>query len=83
LNENGPPYSAFVTWRVYRLSPSASVQAVIRHFENLSGWGVTVRVGNPTNQVTLRKGNALAYVVASKSEYEMNVDYDGYGGRGH
>ena len=83
LNENGPPYSAFDTWHVYRLSAPVPLKAVIRHFENLSGWDVTVRVGNPPNQLTLRKGNASIYVVASTSGYEVNVDYDGYGGPGH
>lgn len=83
LNENGPPYSAFDTWRVYRLPPTTPVQAVIKHFENLPGWGVSVVVGSPPDEVTLRKGMALLYVTASTSGYEMSIDYDGYGGPGH
>ena len=83
LNENGPPYGAFDTWRAYRLSPPVPVQAVIRHFESLPGWGVSVRVGNPTDQVGLRRGMALINVMASDSGYQMSVDYDGYDGPGH
>lgn len=83
LNENGPPYSAFDTWHIYQVSPPVPVQAVIRHFENLPGWAVSARVGNPINQVTLRKRDGLIYVVVSKSGYEVSVDYDGYGGPGH
>jgi len=83
LNENGPPYGAFDTWHVYRLPPAIPVPAVIRHFESLSGWGVAMRGGNPIDEVTLRKGSASLYVMASKSGYEVSVDYDGYGGPGH
>ena len=83
LNDNGPPYSAFDTWHVYRLPPSVQPEEVISHFLNLSaGWGDPTSAPNG-NQLTLRKGNALIYVVASKSGYEMSVDYDGYGGPGH
>ena len=42
-----------------------------------------MRGGNPIDEVTLRKGSASLYVMASKSGYEVSVDYDGYGGPGH
>lgn len=79
-NENGPPYKAFATWHVYRLSPPVAANRIIRYFRSLEGWTTVMTVGHPPSEVSLRKGSALIYVMATAGGYQMSADYGFYGG---
>src|SRR5438093_632896 len=62
LGDSGPPYKGFVTTHVYRVSPPARAQAIIRHFHRvLPGWewaGPGAYLGRPPCQATFQKGAA-------------------------
>jgi hypothetical protein len=85
FHENGPPYKAFDTWRVYQLPSHVPPQAIIRHYHRvLRDWkwhGPAPYLGRQPCEATFVKGTATVYVTACapnrdpKSTYEVSVDY--------
>jgi len=80
--ENGPPYSAYDTWHVYRPPSSWGPNATSRFFrrELASKWSGEASSGS---DVTFRRGLALLYVRVSPGTFALSIDYRGYAGRGH
>ena len=87
LQENGPPYKAFVTRRFYALSAPTPVAQVLRYYHRvLHAWiwrGPITYNGIAPCEATFRKGHALLYInvcprTQDATSILIDIDHDAY-----
>lgn len=79
--ENGPPYSAYQTWRVYRTPKPKALGTVVRYYLRRlrPAWQLRGYSGfSPVSDATFRRGAAMLYVVQTQSGWMMSVNHAAY-----